>query len=119
VINPSVRRVPPVAELSRNDQPDDELGSPPRIQHDVGQDETPSEALVTVLAELTGLAPTEMAPLYRFVDLEAIDTVLASTTDRAVMSGSFVLTTPYYDVLVDREEVVAACRDGSGPTRGG
>lgn len=50
-------------------------------QFDVDGNESPSTAIIDALAAATGIPPTELPPLYEFVDPDAIDRLF--TGDRA------------------------------------
>jgi len=46
-----------------------------------GTDESPSHAVIRGLAEVNGVTPTEMLPLYEFINPDALDAVCDDTTE--------------------------------------
>lgn len=75
-------------------------------RYDIGEEESPSYAIVEVLATLTGVEETEMESLYEHVDLESLDALLDSTADTSYWSGSVQLEMDGSVLFVDREAVV-------------
>lgn len=75
-------------------------------RYEVGDEESPSLALVRVLATLNGVEETEMETLYEHADLEALDAFLDSTEDTPYWSGSVQLEMDDSVVFVDDETVV-------------
>lgn len=55
----------------------------------------PSTAFVEAVADATGRDPTDMPPLYEYVDADALNEVVARSTDRP---GSITVTITYDDV---------------------
>lgn len=75
-------------------------------RYDIDEEESPSHALVEVLATLTGMEETEMETLYDHVDLEALESFLESTADTPYWSGSVQLEMDGSVLFVDRQTVV-------------
>lgn len=87
---------------------------PDVYRYDIGDDERPSHAVVTVAAVLRGRDPTRMAPLADEVDLDALDRLLANG-DGAQCAVTLALG-PHALTLHGDEKVVV--RDRHGPARG-
>lgn len=77
----------------------------------MGADEPPSLALATVLSGLTGLDQTEIGPLNRYVDLEALDEVLDPPGDSTPWTVCVRVLLDGYELTIDEEEVVVSHSD--------
>lgn len=84
------------------------------VRYEIGDDESPSVALVEVLSTLSGEAETEMETLYGHVDLEALDTLLESTADSPYWWGSVQLEMAESVVFVDRDTIVVLADSTAG-----
>jgi hypothetical protein len=78
------------------------------VRYEIGADEPPSHALVTVLSGLTGADPTRMGPLSQHVDLEALDELLATDRRDAPWTTSVRLALDSYAVSIHSSEIVVA-----------
>lgn len=54
------------------------------VQDAWGSDKLPGEAIVDVMAATTGRDPSELPPLQRTVDIDALNALLAADADRRV-----------------------------------
>lgn len=80
------------------------------FRYEIDEGEPPSHALVSVTAAIAGAAPTEIDPLGRHVDLEALDALLASSGERTAFSSSVVLTADGLSLTIDGEAIVGVAR---------
>ena len=81
-----------------------------RIRYPIGADESPSVALVRVVAELIGAGPLEMAPLGRLIDLEGLDRLLTDSGSEP-MSVAVQLGFMEHRFVVDPTEIVVEIDD--------
>lgn len=102
---------------TRESEREPERASGLTARYEIGDDESPSLALITVLSTLTGVDETEMRSLYTHVDLEAIDAFLASTAGPTFWSGSVQLELNGSVLFVNRDAIAVmadpARRDAS------
>jgi hypothetical protein len=70
-------------------------------------EERPSTAAVSVVAALSGEEPTEMAPLYEWIDPDALDRLFAAEGDDPPESLEISFRYRTYDVTVRGDGVVA------------
>lgn len=75
-------------------------------RYEIGEDESPAYALIEVLATLAGESETEMETLYEHVDLEALNSLLASTAKSPRWSGSVQLEMADSVVFVMEDAVI-------------
>lgn len=91
---------------------DDQRGPIPPLaddltaRYEIGDDESPSQALVAVISSLTGLEATEMRPIQAYVDLDAVDAFLDSTAGEASWAGSLLFELDDCALFVNPEAVV-------------
>lgn len=93
---------------TRTDQ--SELSDAVTFRYDIAPDEQPSLALVTVLAGITGSDPTEMEPVDRYVDLEALDEFLAPARGSSPWTTSVRLAFGEHAITIDGSEIVVDSR---------
>ena len=79
------------------------------FRYDIDEDEPPSHALVTVTSAITGTDPTELDPLGRHLDLEAVDELLAAVGDPP-FSPSVLLETDGISLAVRPAAIVGVAR---------
>lgn len=78
-----------------------------RFRYDIGPDESPSLALVRIVAELVGTGPMEMAPLGRLVNLDGLDQLLEdrgserTTVAVRIELGEAVLTVDKSSIVIE------------------
>lgn len=72
--------------------------------------ESPSHGLATVMSAITGTNPTEVGPLGNHLDLEAMNTLLGSTDEEGLLSGSVVLGADGITLAVHDSEIVGVAR---------
>lgn len=85
------------------------------VRHEIGTDERPSHALVTVVAELRGEAPTGIQPLARKIDLEALDAFMARAAVPSAWSTAARVSFGGLMIDIDPSEIVVT----EPPTREG
>lgn len=99
--------------------PDVDDSEPITFRYEVGEDESPSHALVRVISTIAGTSATGFGPLGRHVDLEAIDDLVASAEDDGPISASLTLSVDGLSVDVDGSEIVWTLRgDAADRSRG-
>lgn len=72
--------------------------------------ESPSHGLAIVMSAITGANPTDLGPLGDHLDLEAMNTLLASTGEEGLLSGSVVLGADGITLAVHDSEIVGVAR---------
>lgn len=82
------------------------------FRYEIGEDEPPSHALVTVTSAITGTGPTDLEPMGRHVDLEAMDGLLTSTDRSSPLSPSVVFETEGLSLAVRPAAIVGVARRG-------
>lgn len=80
------------------------------FRYEFDDDEPPSHALVTVTSAITGTAPTDLDPMGRHLDLEALDELLGSTDGGTGFSASVVLDADGLSLRIDAAEIVGVAR---------
>lgn len=87
---------------NRSDGP----GRSHRLRYDIDGDESPSEAVVRVVAALTDTSPLELDPLYYAVDPDHLDGIFGRTTDGTVRAeSSFTFAFNGCEVTLTHDEV--------------
>ena len=80
------------------------------FRYEIDEDEPPSHALVTVTSAIAGARPTDLEPMGRHVDLEAIDGLLTSTGQASPLSPSVLLETEGLSLAVRPAAIVGVAR---------
>jgi hypothetical protein len=72
------------------------------IQYKEGTNRKPSEAIIAAVSAGVDKNPVEMETLYNYVDLDAVDTLFQSRTDRKSHSGRLTIefSTPECHVTI-------------------
>lgn len=100
------------ANADTHDEPPVPDATPATVHTSWNGDEAPSEALVDAVAAATNNSPTDLPPLYRTVDVDALDAVISNgASSAAEISFSYAGT----EVRLTAAGDIHVRVDGTGP----
>lgn len=92
---------------------DQSNGDDGRIQFDPESFDEPSTAIVRRIATATDRDPTDMPPLYDYVDVEALDTLITTSTTRTDNPVRLSFSYDGIEVTVDSHDGITLTSDGT------
>lgn len=84
-------------------------------EYSTKDDRSPSEVIIDALAEVEGADPTELPPLYEFVDPESLDRLFAQHKGAADANALLSFTVETWNVFVRADGRIRVC-DATQPT---